>query len=163
MGVIVGGDQGRTRYREELEGRIAALGLESRVRIVGDVNDMAAAFMLADVVVSASTDPEAFGRIVVEAQAMGRPVIASRHGAAPETVVEGVTGWLVPPGEATALAAAIRKALGLTEEQRHAMAYAAETNARGKFAKSTMCANTLALYQAVAASGARSAAKSGSR
>lgn len=156
MGVLVGGDQGRTNYREEIEERIAALGLETKVRIVGDVNDMPAAFMLADVVVSASTDPEAFGRIVVEAQAMGRPVIASRHGAAPETVVEGVTGWLVTPADPAALAAAIRKALALTEEQRHAMAYAAETHARAKFGKDTMCAKTLALYQAVTAGRIRS-------
>ncbi len=155
MGVIVGGDQGRTSYREELEERIAALGLETRVRIVGDVNDMPAAFLLADVVISASTDPEAFGRIAVEAQAMGRPVIASNHGAAAETVVEGVTGWLVPPADPAALAGAIRKALGLTEEQRHAMAYAAETHARAKFAKDAMCAKTLAVYRAVAAVGAQ--------
>jgi glycosyltransferase involved in cell wall biosynthesis len=155
MGVIVGGDQGRTGYRAELETRIAALGLESRVRLVGDVNDMAAAFMLADVVVSASTDPEAFGRIVVEAQAMGRPVIASKHGAATETVLDGVTGWLVPPADPAALAGAIRKALGLNEEQRHAIAYAAENHARGKFAKTAMCAKTLALYQAVAAARGR--------
>lgn len=153
MGVIVGGDQGRTSYREELDERIAALGLETKVRIVGDVNDMAAAFMLADVVVSASTDPEAFGRIVVEAQAMGRPVIASRHGAAPETVVEGVTGWLVPPADPAALAGAVRVALGLSPEQRRAMARAAEAHARGKFAKDTMCAKTLALYEAVVTAG----------
>jgi glycosyltransferase involved in cell wall biosynthesis len=151
MGVIVGGDQGRSNYREELEQQIEALGLASRIRLVGDTNDMAAAFMLADVVVSASTDPEAFGRIVVEAQAMGRPVIASNHGAAPETVIEGVTGWLVTPGDSHALAAAIRKALGVTEEQRHAIAYAAENHARGKFAKDAMCAKTLALYQRVVA------------
>lgn len=155
MGVIVGGDQGRTSYREELEERIAALGLETKVRIVGDVNDMPAAFLLADVVVSASTDPEAFGRIAVEAQAMGRPVIASNHGAAAETVVEGVTGWLVPPADPEALAGAVRKALALTEEQRHAMAYAAETHARTKFAKDAMCAKTLAVYRAVAAAGAQ--------
>lgn len=151
MGVIVGGDQGRTSYREELDQRIAALGLETKVRIVGDVNDMAAAFMLADVVVSASTDPEAFGRVVVEAQAMGRPVIASRHGAAPETVVEGATGWLVPPADPVALAEAVRGALGLSPDQRRAMARAAEAHARGKFAKDTMCAKTLALYRAVVA------------
>jgi glycosyltransferase involved in cell wall biosynthesis len=124
---------------------------------------MAAAFMLADVVVSASTDPEAFGRIVVEAQAMGRPVIASRHGAAPETVVEGVTGWLVPPADPAALAAAIRKALGLNEEQRHAIAYAAENHARSKFAKDTMCAKTLALYQAVVAAQAPRAGEARAR
>jgi len=158
MGVIVGGDQGRTGYREEIEAKIEALGLASRVRLVGDVNDMAAAFMLADVVVSASTDPEAFGRIVVEAQAMGRPVIATKHGAASETVLDGVTGWLVPPGDPVALAGAIRTALGISEEQRHAIAYAAEQHARGKFAKTAMCAKTLALYQAVVAGRAQLAA-----
>lgn len=163
MGVVVGGDQGRTSYREELEERIAALGLETKVRIVGDVNDMAAAFMLADVVVSASTDPEAFGRIVVEAQAMGRRVIASNHGAAPETVREGVTGWLVPPGDSAALAEAIRKALGLTAEQRQAMAAAADAHVRANFAKETMCAKTLALYRAVAADAARGAVRAGAR
>lgn len=155
MGVIVGGDQGRTHYREELEEKIQALGLDTRVRIVGDVNDMAAAFMLADVVVSASTDPEAFGRIVVEAQAMGRPVIASNHGAAPETVLQGVTGYLVPPVDPAALAGAIRTVLGLTADQRSKIAEAAQRHARGKFAKDTMCAKTLALYQAVAAGHAR--------
>lgn len=163
MGVVVGGDQGRTSYSEELEERIAALALERKVRVVGDVNDMAAAFMLADVVVSASTDPEAFGRIVVEAQAMGRPVIAGNHGAAPETVVEGVTGWLVPPGDPAALAEAIRTALGLTPGQRQAMARAAEAHAREKFAKDTMCAKTLALYQAVVSGRARRAEEAWSR
>jgi glycosyltransferase involved in cell wall biosynthesis len=157
MGVIVGGDQGRTSYRAELEDQIKALGLESRVRLVGDTNDMAAAFMLADVVVSASTDPEAFGRIIVEAQAMGRPVIAPNLGAAPETVIDGVTGWLVSPSDPAALASAIRKALGLNEEQRHAIAYAAENHVRAKFSKDTMCAKTLALYRAVVAARGRRA------
>jgi glycosyltransferase involved in cell wall biosynthesis len=151
MGVIVGGEQGRTSYRAELEDRIKALGLESRVRLAGDTNDMAAAFMLADVVVSASTDPEAFGRIIVEAQAMGRPVIAANHGAAPETVIDGVTGWLVAPGDPEALAGAIRTALAVSPERRRSIAEAAERHAHGKFSKDAMCAKTLALYQAVAA------------
>jgi glycosyltransferase involved in cell wall biosynthesis len=163
MGVLVGGDQGRDSYREEIETRIAALGLESRVRLVGDVNDMAAAYMLADVVVSASTDPEAFGRVVVEAQAMGRPVIASSHGATSETVLNGVTGWLVPPADPEALAKAIRTALGVSEEQRHAIAYAAEHHARTKFGKQAMCAKTLAVYQAVAAEHAERGGRAPSR
>jgi glycosyltransferase involved in cell wall biosynthesis len=150
MGVIVGGEQGRTEYRDELEHEIAALGLESRVRLVGDTKDMAAAFMLADIVVSASTDPEAFGRIIVEAQAMGRPVIATNHGAAPETVLDGITGWLVKPGDATALANAIRATLEITADQRRRIAEAAERNARGRFSKATMCAKTLAVYQKAA-------------
>ena len=73
---------------------------------------MPAALMLADVVVHASTEPEAFGRVVIEAQAMGRPVIASDLGGPAETVEQGVTGWRVPPGDASALAAAIEQVLG---------------------------------------------------
>ena len=149
MGVIVGGEQDRADYRAELEQMIGALGLNSRVRLVGDTKDMAAAFMLADVVVSASTDPEAFGRIVVEAQAMGRPVIAPNHGAASETVVQGVTGWLVPPGDAEALASSIRAALALTDDQRRRFAEQAEFNARKNFSKEAMCARTLAVYMSV--------------
>ncbi|HEY7611120.1 MAG TPA: glycosyltransferase family 4 protein [Alphaproteobacteria bacterium] len=155
MGVIVGGEQGRTSYRAELEDLIKVLGLESCVRLVGDTNDMAAAFMLADVVVSASTDPEAFGRIIVEAQAMGRPVIAPRHGAAPETVVDGVTGWLVAPGDPEALAGAVRTALAVSPEQRRKIAEAAERHARQNFSKEAMCAKTLALYRAVVAAKGR--------
>jgi glycosyltransferase involved in cell wall biosynthesis len=151
MGVIVGGEQGRAGYRAELEHKIKALGLGGRVRLVGDTKDMAAAFMLADVVVSASTDPEAFGRIIVEAQAMGRPVIATNHGAAPETVLDGITGWLVKPGDPAALANAIRATLEITADQRRKIAEAAERHARSTFSKAEMCAKTLALYQAVVA------------
>lgn len=157
VGVVVGGDQGRSGYREEVEKRAEALGLASRVRMVGDTKDMAAAFMLADVVVSASTDPEAFGRTVVEAQAMGRPVIAPNHGASPETVQSGVTGWLVPPNDANALAAAIRAALALTPQLRQRMAEQAEFHARTKFSKARMCARTLDFYRRVAAEAGRAA------
>jgi glycosyltransferase involved in cell wall biosynthesis len=159
MGVIVGGEQDRAGYRAELEQRIAALGLNSRVRLVGDVRDMAASFMLADVVVSASTDPEAFGRIIVEAQAMGRPVIATNHGAAPETVLPGVTGWLVRPGDAAALAEAIRAALALDADQRRRIAEQAQFHVRRHFSKDAMCARTLALYCRVAAEHSRGAAR----
>ena len=77
--------------------------------------------MLADVVVHASTEPEAFGRVVIEAQAMGRPVIASDLGGPVETVEHGVTGWRVPPGDPAALAAAIEAVLALPADQREAL------------------------------------------
>ncbi|HSX74667.1 MAG TPA: glycosyltransferase, partial [Shinella sp.] len=73
--------------------------------------DIPAVLAAADLAVSASTDPEAFGRAAIEAQAMGTPVIATDHGGSRETVLPGVTGWLVPPGDATALAAALEDAL----------------------------------------------------
>src|SRR5690606_28605055 len=108
-----------------------------------------AAYMLADLVVSASIDPEAFGRIIAEAQAMGRPVLASAHGAAPEIVADGETGFLYPPGDAEALAAAVGRALDLDAAGYRAMASAATARARSRFAKTRMCAATLAVYAEV--------------
>jgi glycosyltransferase involved in cell wall biosynthesis len=116
--VLVGGDQGRETYAQSLIGHAEALGVADRLRMVGHTEDMPAALMLADIVLNASTDPEAFGRTVVEAQAMGRMVIAANHGGATETITDRVTGRLVPPGDAVALAAAIDDALEMTPDER---------------------------------------------
>jgi len=145
--LIVGDDQGRTGYREELEGMVRRFGLESVVRFVGNCTDMAAAYMLADVVVSASTDPEAFGRIAVEAQAMGRPVIATDHGGARETVEPGKTGWLVKPGDAMALADVLRQALTIDAEDRATMASAGRDNVLQNYTVEQMRARTLDVYR----------------
>ncbi len=95
--VLVGADQGRARFRRELLARAEALGLADRLRLVGHCDDMPAALMLADVVVNPSVEPEPFGRTVIEAQAMGRPVVVSDAGGTAETVEHGVTGWRVRP------------------------------------------------------------------
>ena len=116
--VLVGSDQGRRRYAARLIRQADALGVADRLRLAGECDDMPAALMLADVVVHASTEPEAFGRVVIEAQAMGRPVIASDLGGPVETVEHGVTGWRVPPGDAGALAAAIEQVLALPAAMR---------------------------------------------
>lgn len=147
--LLVGSDQGRTDYRKELEKMIADNGLNEIVRIIADCNDMPAAYMLTDVVVSASTDPEAFGRVVPEAQALGRPVIATDHGGARETVIQGQTGWLVPPGDIKALAAAIDRVLLMDETARNNLAAKAVENVRQHFSKEAMCSKTLAIYDEV--------------
>ena len=147
--LLVGGDQGRTDYRAELERLIEARGLNQIVRLVDHCDDMAAAYMLTDVVISASTDPEAFGRVIAEAQALGRPVIATDHGGAKETIIAGETGWLVPPGDPDALAAAIDKVLQLDSAQRAALAGKAIANVRDNFSKAQMCAKTLEVYDEV--------------
>jgi glycosyltransferase involved in cell wall biosynthesis len=156
--IVVGSDQGRSAYRRELEARIAALDLGGIVRLVDHCGDMPAAYMLASVVVSASTDPEAFGRVMVEAQAMGRPVVASDHGGARETVLPGETGWLVPPGEAAPLAAALDAALALDAAARERLALRAIEHARRHYAKSLMCERTLAVYGELCARAAGDAA-----
>ncbi|HYB08687.1 MAG TPA: glycosyltransferase family 4 protein [Alphaproteobacteria bacterium] len=144
--VLVGSDQGRSRYRRELERRILRLGLTPIVHIVDHCNDMAAAYMLSDVVVSASTEPEPFGRVTVEAQAMGRPVIASDHGGSREIVIASEMSWLTTPGDAEALAEALSQALALDPRVRERLAESVIARAHEQFAKETMCERTLAVY-----------------
>jgi glycosyltransferase involved in cell wall biosynthesis len=147
--ILVGDDQGRAGYKKRLEEEIARHGLEHVVHIVGHCNDMPAAYMLADVVVSASTDPEAFGRVAAEAQALGRLVVATDHGASRETVIDNVTGWLVAPGDAQALAEGLRLALAAGPAAREAMTARGIAHAHKNFAKERMCAQTLAVYEEV--------------
>ena len=108
---------------------------------------MPAAYALADVVVSASTDPEGFGRVIVEAQAMGRPVVATDHGGARETIVPGVTGWLAPPSNPSTLAAAIGEALGLDGAQRTAYAHRARAHVAAGYTCEAMCSRTIDIYE----------------
>ncbi|MFM2044200.1 MAG: hypothetical protein RLY86_2776 [Pseudomonadota bacterium] len=144
--VLVGDDQGRSDYRAELIAQVNALGLEGQVSLVGHCTDMAAAYMLADVVVNASTKPEAFGRVIAEAQAMGRPVIVTDLGAVRETVRDGETGLVVPPDDPDALAQAIRAVLDLDPLQRQAVGLDGIAHVRRNFTKDGMCLATLAVY-----------------
>ena len=144
--VLVGSDQGRSAYSARLMKEATALGIGDRVRLVGHCEDMPAAMMLSDVVVHASTQPEAFGRVVIEAQAMARLVIAADLGGPVETVVDGVTGWRVKPGDPDALAAALTVALDMGTEERRALgarARASVPTVRG------MQEATLDVYEAV--------------
>ena len=121
MCVLVGAHQGRHGYARDLENQATRLGIADRVRLVGQCDDMPAALALSDVVVHASTKPEAFGRVVIEAQAMARPVIAADLGGPVETVRHGDTGWRVRPNDPDALAAAIAVALDLDPLERLAL------------------------------------------
>jgi glycosyltransferase involved in cell wall biosynthesis len=144
--LMVGAEQ-RPGFRRELEAAVERHHLSALFRIVEDCHDMPAAYMLADVVVSASTDPEGFGRIIVEAQAMGRPVVATDHGGARETIVPGVTGWLVPPNDPVALGAAIAAALSLAPADRSLLARRAMAHVAEHFTREQMCAKTIAVYE----------------
>jgi glycosyltransferase involved in cell wall biosynthesis len=106
---------------------------------------------MAHVTVVASIEPEAFGRATIEAQAGACPVIATRLGAPPEAVVgdeapDARTGWIVPPGDAQAMAAAIAKALALSGEDRQRMGELARANVSARFTLHAMCRDTLAVY-----------------
>ena len=147
--VLVGSDQGRRRYSTGLVRRAQRLGIADRLRLVGECDDMPAAMMLSDVVVHASTQAEAFGRVVVEAQAMGRPVIAADLGGPVETVSHGITGWRVPAGDAAALAAAIDTALALPEAERRALAEHARAAVLRHYTVRAMQEATLDVYEVV--------------
>lgn len=147
--LFAGDDQGRTGYSEELAQAIAAAGVEAKVRIVGHCDDMPAAYLLADVALMPTIGLEAFGRTAVEPQAMGRPVIASNRGGMVETVVDGVTGWLVEPGDAEAWARAMTRAMDLGHGKRMEMGQAGMNRARQLYRNDAMCAATLAAYERV--------------
>jgi glycosyltransferase involved in cell wall biosynthesis len=147
--VLVGADQGRRHYSRRLIRLAHTLGIADRVRIVGNCDDMPAAMMLSDVVVHASVKPEAFGRVVIEAQAMGRPVIAADLGGPVETVEHGVTGWRVPPGDPDALAAAIDAALALDDAARADLAHRARAAVLRHYTTGAMQEATLDVYEAV--------------
>ena len=138
---------GSAGYRKAISDAISRSRAPGNFRILDNCNDMAAAYKLADVVISPATEPEGFGRVIVEAQAMGRPVIATGHGGAIETVIDKETGWLVPPGDSEALAKAIARALDLSPEERRAMAARAIEHIRKDFTSDTMAARTIAVYE----------------
>ncbi len=130
-----------------LEKQADALGLGGRVRLAGQCDDMPAALMLADVVACPSLKPEPFGRTVIEAQAMGKPVVAANHGGAAETVIDGETGWRVAPGDVGALAELLAHALGMSEGERAALGEAARASVLAQYTLTAMQQATLDVYR----------------
>ena len=144
--LLAGDDQGRKGYRAELEAAIAAAGLQDAVKLVGHCDDMPAAYLLADLAIAPSLEPEAFGRTAVEPQVMGRPVMASDHGATRETIIPGETGWLVAPGDAEAWAEALLAACEIGAAGRQTLGQAARLRARRLYSVDAMCEATLKVY-----------------
>jgi glycosyltransferase involved in cell wall biosynthesis len=157
VGFVLAGDpQGRDSYVKELDSLIGSHKLKGIVRRVGHCADMPAAFLAASVVTVPSTEPEAFGRSAVEAQAMGTPVVVSDLGAVPETVLappavpaQERTGWRVPAGDAGGLADAIGSALSLGATARAALAHRARAHVERHFSLERMVASTLEVYAAL--------------
>lgn len=147
--ILAGDDQGRSDYTQALLALAAGLGLEAQVKIVGHCSDMPAAYSLCDFALAPSLEPEAFGRTAVEPQAMGRPVLAAKHGATAETVEDAVTGWLVMPGNVTAWADAMRVAALTSAPARAVMGAAGRARVHERFGLETMCAATLEIYRAL--------------
>ncbi len=152
--VLAGDAQGRDNYEKDLWDLIRSLDLATRVRMPGHCADVPAACALSTLVVSASTEPEAFGRVAVEAQAMGRPIIASEHGGSLETVMVddgAMTGWRVEPDDPEALAEAIAEALKMSAAKRSEIGARGRANAQANFSVEAMCDSTLEVYDRVLA------------
>jgi glycosyltransferase involved in cell wall biosynthesis len=154
--ILAGDAQGRDSYVRDLDALIAARNLAGIVRRVGHCTDMPAAFLAASVVAVPSTEPEAFGRSAVEAQAMATPVVVSDLGAVPETVLappdvppQERTGWRVPAGDAAALAEAIGAALALGASAREGVATRARAHVERHFSLGRMVSDTLDVYMAL--------------
>ena len=147
--VIAGDAQGRDNYLRQLEADVAQRGLKDVVTIAGHITDMPAAYLAVDIVVSASTDPEAFGRVAPEAAAMERAVIATDHGGARETVLPGESGLLVTPDSGTAMADALSRLLALPPAELAAMGAKGRAHIAAHYTVERMCAATLDLYQSL--------------
>ena len=145
--LLLGSDQGRTEYSDRLRTMAGKLPDETRVVFRDHTSQMPLVYALSDIVVNASSaQPEAFGRTIPEAQATGRLVLATAHGGACETVKDGETGFLVPPGDAKAMAAKLDEMLEMSEERKKKMRAAAVESVRANFSTAKMCEKTLALY-----------------
>lgn len=145
--VIIGDDQGRKKYSSELRKMIAHYNMTDRFLFIRNVKDIPAAMMVSDVVLSTSIEPEAFGRIAIEGQAMGRVVVASNIGGSVETVIDGVTGRLYESTSAKALAEAIEWALHLSTDEREKIGAAGIKNVKEHFTKQIMCDKTIEVYK----------------
>lgn len=145
--VIIGDDQGRKKYSSELRKMIANYNMTDRFLFIRNVKDIPAAMMVSDVVLSTSIEPEAFGRIAIEGQAMGRVVVASNIGGSVETVIDGVTGRLYESTSVQALAEAVDWALHLSTEEREKIGAAGIKNVKEHFTKQIMCDKTIEVYK----------------
>ena len=145
--LLLGASDTLTPFEKELERQIVQADLLGRVQLGPYVEDMAAAYMLADVVVATGGTRRGFSRTLVEAQAMGRPVVAEEGGGAAESVRPGITGWLAALADSASLAQAINTAISLSTEKRAELARAAQEHVRRHYSLVRSNERLLALYE----------------
>ena len=145
--VILGSDQGRDLYKKKLIRLSEQYRLANQIRFIDHCKDMALAYKVADIVVSASTEPEAFGRVAVEAQSMQKPIIASNIGGSNETIIDEKTGFLFESGNAKSLSQKILKLLYLDEILLKSIGTEGRKNIVKKFNVEKMCFSTYSEYK----------------
>ena len=145
--VILGSDQGRDLYMKKLIRLSEKYRLSKQIRFIDHCKDMALAYKVSDIVVSASTEPEAFGRVAVEAQSMETPIIASNIGGSNETIIDEKTGFLYEAGNAKSLSKKILKLLYLDETLLKSIGTEGRKNIVQKFNVEKMCFSTYSEYK----------------
>ena len=145
--VILGSDQGRELYKKKLIRMSEQYRLTKQIRFIDHCKDMALAYKVSDIIVSASIEPEAFGRVAVEAQSMEKPIIASNIGGSNETIINEKTGFLFEAGNAKSLSNKILKILNLDETSLKSIGIQGRKNIIQKFNVEKMCFSTYSEYK----------------
>ena len=145
--VILGSDQGRDIYSKKIKRLAEQYRLTSQLKFIEHSKNMPLAYKISDIVVSASVEPEAFGRVAVEAQSMEKPIIASDIGGSNETIVDNVTGFLFQSGNAEALSKKIVEVLQLDESRLKSIGIEGRKNIIKKFNVEKMCFSTYSEYK----------------
>jgi glycosyltransferase involved in cell wall biosynthesis len=145
--VILGSDQGRGLYKKKLIRLSEQYRMTGQIRFIDHCKDMALAYKVSDIVVSASIEPEAFGRVSVEAQSMEKPIIASNIGGSNETIVDEKTGFLFDSGSAKSLSQKILKLLTMDETSLKSIGIEGRKNIIQKFNVEKMCFSTYSEYK----------------
>ena len=147
--VILGSDQGRDLYKKKLFRLTEQHRLINQVKFIDHCKDMALAYKVSDIVVSASIEPEAFGRVSVEAQSMEKPIIASNIGGSNETVIDEKTGFLFESNNAKSLSKKILKVLSMDEVSLQSIGKEGRKNIIQKFNVEKMCFSTYSEYKRI--------------
>ena len=147
VAVILGDDQGRTVFRKKLERLVEQFNLTQNIKFVDNCNVMPVAYYISDVIVSSSIEPEAFGRVSVEAQAMKKPIIASNIGGSKETVIDNKTGLLFESGNPKSLCDKLNEIIKLDTLTLDLMGREGRKNVINRFNIDKMCLNTYSEYK----------------
>ena len=145
--VILGNNQGRDEYKEKLQDLSKRFNISNQVKFIDSCKNMALAYKISDIIVSASIEPESFGRVAIEAQSMEKIIIASNIGGSRETVIDNKTGLLFESGDAKSLSKKIIQALTMDESLLKTMGIEGRKNIVKKFNVEKMCFSTYSEYK----------------
>ena len=140
--VILGSDQGRDLYKKKLTRLSEQYRMTKQLKFIDHCSDMALAYKVSDIIISSSIEPEAFGRVAVEAQSMEKPIIASNIGGSKETIIDNKTGYLFDSGNPKSLSDKILKMLNLSDNSLKSIGVEGRKDVTNKFNVEKMCSST---------------------